>query len=106
MALSPIAAAGARLKPGPAARHRLDVLVRLLAGAGGGYGLAALFAMLLSVALPLARLEAVLFATMGSFAVYAAAVVWAFAARSALRACLGLAVPAALLGLALWGMGA
>ena len=98
----------ARFAPGAATRRRLDVAVRVVVAVGGGYALAALFTMLLSVTLPLARVEAVLTASMASFAVYAAAVVWAFAARGPLRACAGIAVPAALLGgvLLLRGAGA
>jgi hypothetical protein len=98
---APASRLAALLMPGHAGRYRLGVLVRVVAAVPGGYALAALAAMLLSVTLPMVRVEAVLAATMASFTVYAAAIVWAFAARSALRACAGIALPAAVLYLAL-----
>jgi hypothetical protein len=87
--------------PGAKARRRIAIGLRLLAGVGGGYGIAALSTMALSTSLPLPRAEAVLAASMASFAVFTAAIIWAFAARGVARAWLGLAIPAALLGLAL-----
>lgn len=78
------------------------LLSRLLAGVGGGYAVAALFTAVLSSTLPMARSEAVLTATMASFAVHAAVIIWAFAARSALRASAGVLAIAALLVLALY----
>lgn len=86
-----------RLRPGAEARRIAGILLRLLAGVGGGYAVAALFAAALSVGLPMPRAEAVLTATMASFAVYAASIIWAFAASGVWRACIGLAVPAAAL---------
>lgn len=83
-------------------RHRIDVALRAVAGIGGGYGLSALCAAALALFLPLARAESVITGTLLSFVVYTGAVMWAFAARSALRAWLGLAAPALPLGLALW----
>lgn len=86
---------------GPEGRRRLDILLRVLAALPGGYALSALFATAVAM-LPMARMDAVLAGMMGSFAVYAGAVVWVFAARSALRAWTGLAIVAApLLGLLL-----
>lgn len=79
-------------------RYRLAVASRSLAAVIGGYGCAAAFAAALAVALPLARSEAVLWGTMLSFAVWSLAVIWAFAARSAGRAWLGILLPAAALG--------
>jgi hypothetical protein len=79
----------------------MAIVMRVLAGVPGGYGLAALFAAVMSVSLPMPRADAVLTATMASFAVHAGAIVWAFAAGSVLRAWVGIVVPAALLGLAL-----
>jgi hypothetical protein len=78
------------------------VASRALAAIGGGYVLAALSAAALAVSLPLARVDATLTATMLSFLVYACAVVWVFAARTAGRAWLGLLVPSLALGLAVW----
>ena len=77
------------------------VVSRALAAVAGGYGLAALSAAALAVFLPLSRADATLTGTMLSFLVFAGAVVWVFAARSATRAWVGLLLPAAALGLAL-----
>jgi hypothetical protein len=90
-----------RPPPRGEAWRRIGIGLRVLAGVGGGYGIAAMSTMLLSTSLPLPRAEAVLAASMASFAIFTAAIVWAFAARSVARAWIGLAVPAALLGLAL-----
>lgn len=89
-----------------AARARIGILLRLVAGVAGGYGLAALATLVLTATLPLPRVEAVLAATMASFALYTAAILWAFAARGVARAWAGIALPAALLGLALLLAGA
>ncbi|RZJ57851.1 MAG: DUF3649 domain-containing protein [Acidovorax sp.] len=70
--------------------------------------LASLFTAVLAVGLPrvsdTSRASALLTATLLSFAVYAAVVIWAFSARSALRAWMGLAVPSAVLAAALWAL--
>lgn len=81
------------------AGYRLAVAARVLLAAGGGYLLAALATDGLARTLSMRPSEAVLTATMASFAVYAAAVIWAFAARSVLRAGMGILVPALLLGI-------
>ena len=73
------------------------MLSRLLAALLGGYAVSALLAAVLALHLPMERSEAVLVGTMLSFLVYALAVMWAFAARHALRAWTGLLVPALLL---------
>lgn len=52
----------------------------------GGYVVAACWAAALARALPGTTLDATLAATMVSFALHAGAAVWAFAARSVLRA--------------------
>jgi len=61
-----------------------SVASRVLAALVGGYALAYGFAAFLSVYLPLARPDRVAFAGMFSFAVWTAAVIYVFAARSAL----------------------
>ena len=76
------------------------VLSRTAAAVLGGYTLANLGGVALASAWPMARAEATMAALLLSFALYAAAVVWAFASRSAWRAWLGLALPSALCGLA------
>ncbi|MBY4899215.1 DUF3649 domain-containing protein [Cupriavidus sp. AU9028] len=82
--------------------YRLGVASRAVAGIAGGYGLAALATAWLAVALPGPRAEAVTAATLLSFAIYAGAVMWVFAARTAWRAWAGLAMPALALAVALW----
>ncbi|MGO4332982.1 DUF3649 domain-containing protein [Cupriavidus sp. 2TAF22] len=78
-------------------RYRLDVASRVVAAIGGGYVLAALATGLLAVVLPMPPSEAVTTATLLSFSLYACAVLWVFAAGSALRAWAGLAIPAAVM---------
>jgi hypothetical protein len=74
---------------------------RIVAAVFGGYVLAALTSVA-AVALPIARPQAVLTGMLLSFVVYAGAVVWVFAVRSARRAWAGLLVAAVPLGLAAW----
>jgi hypothetical protein len=86
-------------------RYRLAVASRAVAAIAGGYGVAALSAAVLALSLPaafgMARSEAAMTGTLASFLVFALAVMWVFAARSALRAWSGLVVMAAPLGLLL-----
>ncbi|ALM87317.1 DUF3649 domain-containing protein [Bordetella sp. N] len=79
----------------------LPLISRIVAAVFGGYGLAALFSVAV-LALPMTRAQAVLTGQLASFALYAGAVIWVFAVRSALRAWVGLLVVAAPLGLAAW----
>lgn len=76
------------------------MLSRALAAILGGYALAAAATAFLSVALPMARSQAVLTAMFIGIVLYACAALWAFATRTALRAWLGIAPPAAILALA------
>jgi hypothetical protein len=80
----------------------LGIVLRAAAAVLGGYGLAASAGMLLAAGLPAARLDAAVAGLLASFPVYAAAVLWAFAARSPGRAWLWLAVPTALLAALTW----
>lgn len=82
-------------------QYRLGVASRAIAAIVGGYAVTALATALLAVILPMVRIDAVLTATLLSFAIYTCAVLWVFAARSALRAWLGIVLPAAVLGLGL-----
>lgn len=82
-------------------QYKLGVAVRATAAIGGGYALAALSTAVLALLLPMAKADAVLTATMLSFAIYACAVIWVFAAKTAWRAWAGLAAPATMLGLLL-----
>jgi len=76
---------------------------RIVAAVLGGYALAALTSVA-AVALPIARAQAVLTGMLASFVVYACAVIWVFAVRSARRAWAGLLVAAVPLGLAAWSV--
>jgi len=67
---------------------------RIVAALVGGYALAALFSVAV-LALPLSRPQAVLTGMLASFAIYAGAVIWVFAERSALKAWAGLLIVAA-----------
>ncbi|MFT4102560.1 MAG: iron transporter [Burkholderiaceae bacterium] len=75
----------------------LAIASRALCALLGGYALASAFTAFFSLALPLHRSEAVLTASMLSFAVYTAAAIFVFSARSATRAWAWTLGPAALL---------
>ena len=83
--------------------YRLAVASRVLAAVFGGYLVAALASVSLSLWLPVSRAEAVVIGMMTSFLVYLLAVIWCFACSSAWRAWFGVMVPglmlAAVLGL-------
>lgn len=96
--LPPAAAAGAR-------RHRLAVATRTLAGTLGAYGLTGQATVVLSLVLALCgmdRAEAVVTATLASFAIFAGISMATFHARSAGRAWLWLAATAAPLACLQW----
>jgi hypothetical protein len=76
----------------------VDVAARIVLAIPGAYYASAACAMLMARTLPAARLDASLWATILSFAVYCALVIWIFAAASALRA----AAVVAAIGLAAW----
>ncbi|MDR3397608.1 MAG: DUF3649 domain-containing protein [Pandoraea sp.] len=76
---------------------------RIIAAIGGGYVIAAL-ASVAVLALPMDKSQAVITGMLASFAIYAGAVVWVFAVRSAWRAWAGLLVVAAPLALAAWAV--
>jgi hypothetical protein len=81
-------------------RHR-GLISRLIAAIFGGYFFAAL-ASVAVLALPMNKGQAVLTGMLVSFAIYAAAVIWVFAARSAGRAWAGLLVVSLPLAIAAW----
>jgi hypothetical protein len=86
--------------------YRLAVTSRVLAAVLGGYIVAALASVSLTLWVPMARADAVVTGMMTSFLAYLGAVIWCFACRSAGRAWLGLIVPSLVLavvsGLACW----
>jgi membrane-bound metal-dependent hydrolase YbcI (DUF457 family) len=73
-------------RPGAGLRYRAGIAVRTAASLLAGYALANASTALLSALLPFARIERVFTATLLSFAVWAAAALYAFAAKSAWRA--------------------
>ncbi|CAO3377267.1 DUF3649 domain-containing protein [Azospirillum argentinense] len=84
-------------------RYVGPLVSRIAAALFGGYALAAL-ASVAVLALPMTTPQAVLTGQLASFVIYAAAVIWVFAVRSALRAWAGLLVVAAPLALAAWSV--
>lgn len=76
---------------------------RVVAALLGGYALAALSSAA-ALALPLSKPQAVLTGMLASFAIYAAAVIWVFAVRSALKAWAGLILVAAALSPLAWSV--
>ncbi len=83
--------------------HIGPLLSRIVAALFGGYALAALGSMA-ALALPISRPQAVLTGMLASFAIYAGAVIWVFAARSARMAWLGLCAVAVPLLFAAWSV--
>lgn len=81
-------------------RKRGDLVLRILAALPLGYAVGTLWAIALSVILPMRPEEATTVGMLSAFAICAAAAMWAFAARSGWRAIWVLAVaggvPAAL----------
>ncbi|QUS39405.1 DUF3649 domain-containing protein [Tardiphaga alba] len=77
------------------------LISRIVAALFGGYAIAAL-ASVAVLALPMSKPQAVLTGMLTSFAIYAGAVIWVFAVRSALKAWIGLIVVAVPLALAAW----
>lgn len=75
----------------------LGVLARTAAAILGGYALASAVTLLMALALPMASSQAVLTGMMSGIIACACAPLWAFAARTVLRAWLGIAVPALLM---------
>ena len=80
----------------------LPVAARVMAAVLGGYMVAHALPIALAAAMPIPRSDAALYASQGSFLVYTAAAIWAFAARSAPVAWLGLLGTAGASGLIAW----
>lgn len=79
-----------------------DVAARVVLAIPGAYAIMAACTMLLARTIPVARLDATLWSTMVSFGIYAALVVWVFAASTALRAGLVLLAIGVVAGLGAW----
>jgi hypothetical protein len=78
------------LSPDNAMVHRVGVASRIVAGVVGGYVLATLLTGLLAFILPGQRARSLLAATMLSFAIYTAVVIWTFSVRTTARAWRGI----------------
>lgn len=76
---------------------------RIICAIFGGYALAALTSVA-ALALPMSNPQAVLTGMLASFIVYACAVIWVFAVRTALRAWAGCLVAALPLLCAAWSV--
>lgn len=80
----------------------ISVAARAAAGILGGYTLAAFFTTTVALLVRAPREEAAAAGALPSYLVFAGAVIWAFTARTAVRAWLGIATPALLLAAATW----
>lgn len=80
----------------------LDILSRAGAAILGGYAFTFAATAALARLLPFGRLDAVVVATLLSFAVYTAMMLWAFIARTALRAWAVVALSAPLAVIGFW----
>lgn len=79
------------------------LMSRIAAALLGGYALAALSSVAV-LALPISKPQAVLTGMLASFLIYAGAVIWVFAVRSARRAWAGLLIVAAPLLAVAWSV--
>lgn len=83
------------MKPSTSSRaNSLALLSRIAAAIFGGYLLATAVTILLGAVLPLPKGQAVLAGSLASFAVYTAAIIWAFAEKSLKRVWIGMLVMA------------
>lgn len=76
-----------------------DVASRVVAASCGGYVMTYAATICLTVLLPLSKTEAILAAAMVSFLFYVAAIIWAFAAATPMRAWIGLLFSMGICGL-------
>ncbi|NIE76430.1 DUF3649 domain-containing protein [Pantoea sp. Tr-811] len=79
--------------------YRLGVLSRSLAALLGGYLLASMASICITLLAPLPQVDATMTGMMLSFVFYLLAFLWCFACRSAWRAWLGVLLPSLLLAL-------
>jgi hypothetical protein len=78
--------------------YRLAVTSRSLAALLGGYLLASMASVCISLLAPMPRVDATMTGMLLSFVFYLLAFLWCFACRSAVRAWLGVLLPSLLLG--------
>lgn len=81
----------------PAPSQAMRIASRAAAAILGGYLLASASILACAAVLPGLRAEAVMTTSLLSYAIYTGAALWAFAARSARRAWLGLLAPSTVL---------
>ncbi|NYE25067.1 DUF3649 domain-containing protein [Pigmentiphaga litoralis] len=98
---------GAASSRSPAA-YRWGVFSRVMAASLGAYALASLASSVLAVALPMLSAisvaDGVIIGTLMSFVFHAAAAIWVFATRSAVRAWIGIGAVSGCLALLLKGL--
>lgn len=82
------------MKPPVDAAYRWGVASRFIAAAFGGYAIVTLLHVAFMALLPIAYPRALLFSSQTGYLWWTALIVWCFAARSASRAWLGLAIVA------------
>jgi hypothetical protein len=82
--------------------YRLAVASRALAAVGGGYAVSSLAVTALALILPGHAVDRVVAATLTGLVVMPCAVMWCFAASTALKAWWGLLVAGLLLGAIIW----
>lgn len=83
-------------------RRRVDIALRIVAAVPIGYGVSSLWAMALARILPMSRSEATVTATLVALALCAVTAMYAFAARSGLRALVALLVLGGIAGAIAW----
>jgi hypothetical protein len=80
--------------------YRKQVLLRVLLAVAGGYLLTNLIGIFLSHLLPLSKSDAVVTASVLSFAIYTSLIMWTFSVKRLSHIGWGLGVPSVVLGIA------
>lgn len=86
-------------------QRNIAILSRVVAAVLGGYGFATVMSIWLARTLPVRPASALVTALLASFLLFAIAAIWAFAARTATRAWVGLVLPTVLFGAWAWAIG-
>ena len=79
--------------------YRKQIFLRILLAVVGGYILTSLVSVFLSHSLPLSKSDAVVTASLLSFAIYTSLIMWIFSVKSLRHVWWGLAVPGIVLGI-------
>lgn len=91
------------MKPASSVLYRLCVLSRIGAASLGGYAVVSLSHMALALSLPAERNKALMFSMETGFITWSLIIIWAFSARTATRAWVGLILAALpLLAIDIW----